>query len=358
MRRWWIVLLAAAVALTAASGAGLAETGSSEGSEFKDILQKALSVKQIDEELVRLKEREDSMKIRISELETETVRQEQWAAETRKRAGRVIRSYYTGERQSLWLLLLSSKSLAQAVDLAIYLDRIISRDQMLLKQSVDAQKQLMALRNELNGQLAESARIRDTLLRERERQVELEASIAAALAEAEGEEAEALKQQIETLGMQWTEVGKPKFRTYFEGLKSALTLENLMPRLGQTLNFDAKKVSFSIRDTVINELLREKNPLFEDFSFALKKGYMEGSGTNEGVFLSIRGQFAATEEGLIRFKIEQLHFNEYALDESTIRALEEEFDLSFDPAELPGFKRNGGVTVRHEDQQLYIEMMF
>lgn len=73
--------------------------------EVKLLLQKGLTVYEIDQELARIQlEEAHIMKQRTTselELQQQTARSE----ETKRHAAKVLRAYYMGDRDSLWMLL-------------------------------------------------------------------------------------------------------------------------------------------------------------------------------------------------------------------------------------------------------------
>ena len=69
---------------------------------------------------------------------------------SRKHAGNVLRAYYTGDRDSIWMLLFSVSSFTDALRTFEYLQMIITNDHRALTTFTDSFQKLKGLQTELD----------------------------------------------------------------------------------------------------------------------------------------------------------------------------------------------------------------
>src|SRR5690606_7286119 len=78
--------------------------------EIQQLLQESLTVSEIDREVARIAEEEKTVALHIRQTEQDITLQNDKVAATREHAGKVLRAYYMGDRDSLWLLLFHANS--------------------------------------------------------------------------------------------------------------------------------------------------------------------------------------------------------------------------------------------------------
>ena len=110
--------------------------------EIRDLLSKGLTIYEIDQEVTRLTERESAITLRIEQVSEEVVEQEKLVAAQREQAGKVLRAYYKGHRENLWLLLFRADSFYEALHLYRYLSFIYKQDRRTLQEYADTYEQL------------------------------------------------------------------------------------------------------------------------------------------------------------------------------------------------------------------------
>ena len=94
-----------------------------EDEEVRRILEKSLSVVEIDKEIARTQQQQTAISIKLA-VEGELDKQKKSISKHQEDAGRVLRAYYTGERDFLLTALLSSDNLSSLLTMVDYFDFI------------------------------------------------------------------------------------------------------------------------------------------------------------------------------------------------------------------------------------------
>ncbi|MFC0216328.1 coiled-coil domain-containing protein [Paenibacillus chartarius] len=299
------------------------------------LVQKGLTIAEIDRELARLKNEEATLTGQMSSNEQLIAAQDKLVEAKRQQAGRVLRSYYMGERDSLWLLLLSVDSFQNAIRTFEYLDMIITSDKRKLTAFRTARTELQNRQNELNATRSKLQQAQTDYLAQRDRLIRLQDELDAQLAG--NEEAKAVMQRIQEVTVTWQQKGIPLFRTYFQALAETMkSLPELAAKAAPDgrirLSFDGLNAIFTLSDSDLNDFLRSKNELFRDLTFRFVQDGLQAGGKRDDLELNMEGVYVWNEEKrLIEFQVKKLTFNGLDLPDTTIRDLEKQVDLSLNP---------------------------
>lgn len=351
----WIGAFAWLVFFAALPGAAFAEWGANE----RDILQKGLTVFEIDQELARISTRQTQLASQLKDTESGIGEAERRAAALRQHAAQVARAYYMGDRDTVWMLLFSARSLTDAWSLWDYLQMILQNDRKSLQQHNDAALQLKGLKEKL---AAEQRALTESKLRyanERARQTALQQELDRQLAAST--EAQRLQQQLQAVNQQWKERGVPLFRSYFQALAAAMKqLTDLvaLPASGTAsggsrsgnVTIHGLTSTFQLSDEELNTFLRQKNALFNDVRFRFAQDQVVASGRQDDLDFVMKGsyQLAVNEKSnkpYIRFQIDELQFNGLTLPGTTVQDLQESFDLGIYPQTIAPFLQATGVKL-------------
>jgi len=358
LRSWISVICIAALLICLMPPAALvAEIGIDAGDdeELRLLLEKSLSIAEIDKEIDRIAAAREAMSVRIGETGKLIEAASRDVDRQRDQAGRVLRAYYTGERDTLFGALFAADSLKGVLAVLDYLDVIVSHDKHTLD---DYRKQHQALVRQQNVQIEDELRLSEieaSLLAQRERITRLQAEVDGTLA-ASGDE-ERLRRLIEELLLYWQHTGLVEVKRYFRALGQAMTeLPAWLSENKQMLEIDGFNYTLRLPAQELNRFLREEDPLFRDFEFRFEDGVITAYGKREGVEVAIVGRYSIVDEPkhAIRFHTEVLQFNGLELPDTTRRALEKEFDLNFYPQMLVPFVR--ATSVQTEDGELTVKL--
>ncbi|MBC8081158.1 MAG: hypothetical protein H7X86_12490, partial [Gorillibacterium sp.] len=170
--------------------------------ETRKLLQQSLTVVQIDQEISRITQEETTITIEIIKSEVEMTLQEKKTAKTRERLGKVLRSYYKGERESLWLLIFNAKSFGQLLRMYNYLSYLYKSDEIAFQAYKAEYRTLKNLRQKLEITKTGLANLKQEFIKQRERVVSLQQEIDQTL-DAHPDAAAAIAIQLEQVKSDW-----------------------------------------------------------------------------------------------------------------------------------------------------------
>ncbi|CAM3433451.1 coiled-coil domain-containing protein [Marinicrinis lubricantis] len=300
---------------------------------YRHLLQKGLSVYEIDRELVRLENKQQEIQREMEEIKVQIGKQQQAMEIIQEQAGQVIRSYYMGQRDSLIEILFSADNLSELLAAIDFTQMIVKNDRRRLNQYVEAQHTLKEEMQQLSDTEQELTAIKQQFLLQREEQLKLQTEIARELSE--NEQADLIQQQIDELNRRWEETGLPLFEKYFEALADAMQdLPSVLVNDPNKLRRDGRYFVIELTDEELNDFLRNNNPIFELLSIRFANGQMIAEGKAEDAEISITGQYSLmTEpENFVDFTVTELKFNQFILPSSTAEQLKEEYNLAFYPS--------------------------
>ncbi|NOU95427.1 hypothetical protein GC093_19670 [Paenibacillus sp. LMG 31456] len=333
--------------------------------ETKLLLQKSLTVFEVDQELARIEKQEESLVGKLASTEQELKAQQALSADTKRHAAKVLRAYYMGDRDSLWVLLFSISSFKDALTTFEYLQMIIRNDRESLKRYTDNQKQLQELSASLSTSKTALLQTKDRYIAQREKLILLQKQLDEDLAK-HSEAAEILK-QMTNLTVQWQNKGIPLFKMYFQALAQAMKqlpeiLSDSNEGKSNHLIINGFQYTFQITDQELNSFLRSKNELFRNMTFRFTDSQVITTGTQDGMEVLIKGKYelAVKDEPkgktYVRFRIESLQFNGFELPATTIEAMEKEFDLGVYPQTVASFLLVTGVKLEEGKLSLMLKL--
>jgi hypothetical protein len=342
----------------AAPGPALAvdETAMSDR-EIRELLEKSLNIVELDKEIERIagQRRETAERIRmltdrIDDAERELDRR-------RTQVDEVLRSWYMGERDVLLKAVFSADSLSDLLAMLDYLTEMLSHDKFTLEAYRKQREDWLRERDRLVAEEERLGEIENNLIRQRERVRRLRAEVDEILA-ASGD-IERLRLLIAEWIAWWEHTGLPEVERHFRALADAM--ENFPGWLAERSDLVKRSgFTYTVRlpEADLNAFLRDQNPLFEHFSFRFEDGVVSAYGRREDADLEVEitGRYAVEDEPehAVRFHVEKIVFNGFALPESTIRDLERRFDLAFYPQLLVPLVRASGVEA--DDGVLTVEL--
>lgn len=300
--------------------------------EIKLLLQKGLDIHELDRELNRLTLREQQLLQEMTKISDQLHETSDVVEQKKVHAGKIIRAYYTGEREALYLQVFKMDDLVDALVALDFLQMIFQYDQQLLdsyKRSIDTLSEQQNLLEQKHKELSD---LKQELLHQRQHLVQLEEELEQELdaIPAGGQ----VREDIHAMTELWEKEGLPLFRQYFSALASAMQqLPELIAEDNEHLVIQDSKMIFQLTDEQLNAFLRNKNEIFEWLTFQFEQDSLIVLGEQNDLRFHLNGRYAIEQEPehRIRFIVESIRFNDLELPETTIAALEEEFDLSLYP---------------------------
>jgi hypothetical protein len=312
--------------------------------QTRALLQKGLTLHEIDQEIARLAAEEPAIAAKIEEARRESVIQGERLDAARNRAGRVVRAYYMGQRKPLWSLVLTAKSFSQALAIFEFVSQIVQSDQRALGSYREAKQRWEQSEKRWGEVQAELSSLRTKLLEQREKLLVLQQELDQELSEAP--DASAIKEQLLALTSSWEQQGLPLFKAYFQALSESF---NQMPELltkQNNLTVQGFDYTFRIDDVDLNDFLRGKNAMFNQFTFEFQDGQVIASGQDGDIHVLIKGRYKLENQpNAIRFHIDELVYNGLLLPETTAKALESDYQLAIYPQRFASFFVATGVDV-------------
>ncbi|OIA99949.1 hypothetical protein AK95_22610 [Paenibacillus sp. LC231] len=323
--------------------------------EARKLLEDSLSIVEIDHEIERITKRIAKLQQFQSELQTKIQEMGLRIEDRRDRAAAVLRSYYMGERDNLFLMLLSAKDLAGFFRIMDYYDMIIQNDRDTLAEYNLQYRSLAFAQAEAARNASQLVEVKDSLVKQRERVLALEQQVEGALTASANPDA--MKKLIEEFTLYWENVGLYEVKRHFQALASAM--ENL-PQFVQgsknMLKTNGKEYTIDIHENDLNAFLRSEDEIFNSFAFHFDDGKVIASGESGNLSLLIEGKYTVINEpeNAIMFQVDKLVFNRLELPDTTRKALQEEFDMNFYPKQLVSFLK--ATQVSSQDQRLVVKM--
>ncbi|UKS30296.1 hypothetical protein LOZ80_15695 [Paenibacillus sp. HWE-109] len=308
--------------------------------EAKELVQKGLTIFEIDKEVSRLNEQDAKIVVQIQQNEQDIAKQNSNVESTRKHAGKVMRAYYTGDRDSIWMLIFSVSSFADALRMFEYLQMIITNDHRALSTFTDSFNNLKSLKTELETSRAELQQTKDKFLLQRERLVKLQEELDKQLAVSA--QAQVIESQIKSLNEQWKQEGVPLFREYLNSLSTAFReLPQYVTNESKFMDLSSiKNPVITISDTDFNTYIHTKNDLLKNLNFKFADGNIIAKGKKENIEVTLEGKFLLKENpdmNEVRFVVEKLEFNGFTLPDTTIEDFTKEFQLGFIPKKIVNY---------------------
>ncbi|NBD22816.1 coiled-coil domain-containing protein [Paenibacillus glycinis] len=326
----------------------LAEPAAPVDEETRSVLEKSLSVVEIDKEIGRIQTEQSAVKAKLASSQAALDKQEAAIAQKREDAGKVIRAYYTGERDVLITALLSTRNLSGLLAVLDFFDQIFASDKITLndyKNHYQALKKSMAA---LNAQSARLDEVEGRLKKQRERVVALQQDVDAAL---DGRtDADKLRAMIDEYTNYWQNVGLVEVNRYFKALSKAMgQIPAWVENNKDLLEIDGFNYTLTIPDDKLNEFLRAQNDIFDNFAFAFEQDKVVITGKRDDLEVELSGHYSLESNGSILFHVDELVFNGLALPDTTRAQLERQFDLGFYPSEIVSFLKAKSVEVKGND---------
>lgn len=306
--------------------------------ETRALLQKGLNLAELDQEIARLSAQDTKLAGQIAETEQSIASNQEKVEKTREHAGKVLRAYYMGERVNIWMLVLSARSMSDAISIYEYFNLLVQNDHRTLDAYADSYNSLVTSRELLQKERQELADVKASFLAQREKAVTIAQEIETVIATSP--DGETLRQELDRFTVEWKEKGVPMFRKYLASISEAMqSLPELLTGKNAStyikdIDFKTGSMVFEISDTDLTTFFRSKNPLFNNISFRFENDELFASGREDGVDVSIKGHYTIENKTVnkLQFHVDQLTYSGFALPETSNRSLEEEFDLGFTPS--------------------------
>lgn len=317
-----------------------------DGEENRQLLEKGLTVYELDREIARLTDEEIALNAKIRETSLQVDQAARLVEEHRRKTERVIRSYYTGDRNSLLLALLNVHSIQDALYVWDQLQVLLDNDRQTIDDYRRRYRSLRTAQTELEASRNRLADTKSAYVAEKERRKQAEHDVERLLASSS--DRVKLEKELEDVRKQWEQRGLPLFEQYFNALSDAMTkLPELIGQNNKMVTIKGLTPKVTIGDDELNRFLQEKSKALSGFSFRFEDGSITAGGQTGNIAISLKGRYVVENKpsNAVRFVIDSLSFNGYAMPESTAKTLERQYDLAFYPNQLAPFIQASDVKI-------------
>lgn len=357
VRGRWLFILLIVLMLAICKLPVMAEPQLTEDEQVNQILEKSLSIVEIDKEIARIQAEKQKVAEDMSVTDKRIVQREQEIKEKREDAGKVLRAYYMGEREMLLRAILSFDSLHELFAMLDYVDMIFAQDRNTLDSYTKEYKNLKEDYAKLDGRKTELEEMENRLQTQRSRVAQLEQQIDGELAGRS--DADRLRLLMQELTSYWESAGLHEVESYFGALSEAMNkLPGWLEDNKQYLEIDGFNYTIRVPEDALNAFLREQDERFNHFSFRFEDGKVTASGKHDDIEIAVSGHYTVEEEpknGIV-FHVDELLFNGFALPDTTRKALEEKFDLGFYPGDIITFIQAKSVEMKNKELIVYLKM--
>lgn len=327
--------------------------------EENQILQDSLSIVEIDHEIERISQEQQTLLQRQRELRSNlTVQQEQMTIQ-RKRAGSVLRSYYMGERDKLLSVVLGAKSIRQLLSLYDYYLLLISHDQDVLQEYESNYQSMRKTEQQVTQASMELETVKTNLLAQRKRIILLQSRVNDGVNASN--DPDTLRKLIGEMTAYWENVGVYEVNKHFKALAQAMQdLPQFIQQQQGAMVTNGKVITISIREEDFNRFLKSENELFNHFNFTFAQDRIMVEGQQGTMKLRVEGHYTVENEpkNAILFHVDRLVFNGLELPDTTRNKLEKDFDLGFYPQQLISYVKATEVRTLAGMLEVKLELNF
>ncbi|MDY7989252.1 hypothetical protein UY286_00510 [Paenibacillus polymyxa] len=327
--------------------------------EENQILQDSLSIVEIDHEIERISQEQQTLLQRQRELRSNlTVQQEQMTVQ-RKRAGSVLRSYYMGERDKLLSVVLGAKSIRQLLSLYDYYLLLISHDQDVLQEYESNYQSMRKTEQQVTQASMELETVKTNLLAQRKRIILLQSRVNDSVNASN--DPDTLRKLIGEMTAYWENVGVYEVNKHFKALARAMQdLPQFIQQQQGDMVTNGKVITISIREEDFNRFLKSENDLFNHFNFTFAQDQIMVEGQQGTMKLRVEGHYTVENEpkNAILFHVDRLVFNGLELPDTTRNKLEKDFDLGFYPQQLISYVKATEVRTLAGMLEVKLELNF
>ncbi|OPA78443.1 hypothetical protein BVG16_11235 [Paenibacillus selenitireducens] len=325
--------------------------------ETRQILEKSLSIVEIDHEIERIQQQIQTLTLQTNDLKTKISEKNAQIESKRDQAGQVLRAYYMGDRNTLLTTLLSLDSLQKFFMVFDFYSIIMERDHEILNTYATEFKALEQTEQNYHMKQNELTSVLSNLKEQRSRVLALQSEVNNQLAHST--DADKLKALIDELTSFWQNIGMYEVRSYFRALADAMQdLPSLIKNTKDSLVINGLNYTITLKEDDLNQFLRNKNEMFQNFAFRFETDQLVAVGERNNIKVEIKGHYTVenTPENCILFHVDHLVFNGLELPDTTRKALEKEFDLGFYPAKLVSFIQATDVSIEDHVLQVKLKM--
>ncbi|WP_322905058.1 hypothetical protein [Paenibacillus campi] len=323
----------------------------------RQLLEHSLSAQELDHEIARVGAKEQAARKQHNQLQQELVVQQQQLYAARTQSDRVLVAYYTGERDQLWLALLSTGSLSGMLTFYEYYQMIIDHDHRIMNSYQQQYNQMLDKQQQLARTSSELQQIGTNLKQQKERVALLRQQIDSGIASSSNPAT--MRQLIQELNTYWENIGLYEVRGYFEILAQSMNqFPSFLKSEPDAIRIHGRSYTITISEQQLNQFLHQQGRLPDSFQFHFNEQGIVVNGQEGNLKLDIAGHYEVEQQpqNAIRFQVDRLIFNGLELPNTTRQQLENQFDLGFYPGQIISYLKAKHVQMSNGQMQIELEL--
>ncbi|USG67531.1 hypothetical protein NDK47_09755 [Brevibacillus ruminantium] len=320
------------------------------------ILQQHFTQKELERTLGMIKQEESRLNGEVARLDLDMQRQKLVMEAMKRHAGEVAVAYYTGERVSLLTLLFDAENFNDFLLMFDFLQLLYERDMQKLEKYQAERTKMEAMQSDKLQRI--------TALQELKKSYEKQLAEMLAI-QAEKEEnlskigdATNVQSLIGHLIVDWRERGLPAFQTFFSQLSTVMFQ---IPELATPDRIQSEGLflhTLTIRQDEFNQFLMNKDELFKHSQFRFENNQLIVEGTYDHMQIKLVGSYELVSPKELKFRINELYFDGFALPSSTIEEMDQAYDFGFYPELISPNIQVQGISMVNEELKLQLKINF
>lgn len=324
--------------------------------ELQHLLQRSLSITEIDRALVRIADEENVLKAQQASLQREINFQTIEMNKLRDKVGIILRQYDQGIKLPFWVLLLQANGMSFQEWIAWYeyLDLMVKHDMETVKRFSDAQKALAKKQDEMRQAELALQDARSNYLIQKANVTALQKALDAELSRMK--DAKELMLYFRQISARWLSVGLPQFRMYLT--KIAVAMENIGALIGgDTLSFEREGTVFRLDDKRFNRFLRGRNADLANLNFIFEENLLKVDGIVDEQHIFMEGDFEIINQPKngMRWNLHRIRYMGVELPLTTVQEMQETFGFTFFPSEYGVSLTLKTIEVQDRNLKIVIE---
>ncbi|WP_046214740.1 hypothetical protein [Paenibacillus wulumuqiensis] len=325
--------------------------------QTRQLLEDSLSVNELDQEIQRIGQEEQTARTKYEQLEQQAVTSQQQLSDAKLQSDKILVAYYTGEREQLRNAFWAAGSISGVIAFYEYYKMILDHDQKIMADYRSRYEQIQSIRSDLLRTSAELTDIGDRLKQQRQRVASLQTRIHSGLASSS--EPETARQLIEEMNAYWENIGLYEVKNYFRALAQSMQqFPDFLQSQPGAIRINGRQYTIVIEQKQLNDFLHHTAGLPDSLQFNFEQDRLVVTGQEGQLSLEIIGHYEIenTTQNVMRFRVDQLVFNGLRLPDTTCAMLENEFDLGFYPEQIIPYLKATSVAIVPQSMNVQLEL--
>ncbi|WP_046226866.1 hypothetical protein [Paenibacillus dauci] len=325
--------------------------------QTRQLLEDSLSVTELDHEITRIRQEENTARTRYQQLEQQALTSEQQLNDAKVQSDKILIAYYTGEREQLRNAFWAAGSISGVIAFYEYYKMILDHDQQIMTDYRTRYEQIQSIRSDLLRTSTELRTIGSRLTEQRQHVSSLQTRIHSGLASSS--EPDTARQLINEMNAYWENIGLYEVKNYFQALAQSMQqFPAFLESQPGAIRTNGRQYTIVIEQQQLNDFLHQTAGLPDSLQFNFEQDRLVVHGQEGQLALEIIGHYEIENapQNTMRFRVDQLIFNGFRLPDTTCQMLENEFDLGFYPEQIIPYLKATSVGIVPQSMTVQLEL--